>query len=382
MAEDMNSTSTTGVKWYAGRKQDVAKSNLEWANRQREMALEQDYWQQQFDITNAYNTPEQQLQRLWDANINPLFGLGGDFAGLTQATPSTPHASSYGISGSGGNYIAELMNGIVSAARGSVGAFGDVKSELHREDEFNARMRLMDAQTHHENASGRSLNVHSDIDLEKAATELQNLQKQGNLTDAEIRLKDAYVSQINAQIRRQDKELDLAYQQFLETIRSNKEKEAIAWKNANTDAYEARANAGYQSAMVGISQKELSYREGVFERQLNLDERAAANKAREFELKAREMDINAVKDALAGSEVRVLGIKFGNSAQWFAERYGLIMGASGRLNDLDPNSPEYAELAKAISKAQTDLTGALSNSTQFEYQNGTNMTNPYGSPLR
>lgn len=77
------------------------RENQEYANR---LQLQQEQWQKQFDVTNAYNAPSAQMARLRAAGINPsammqnsgLASLGSSAASPSSSSAAAPVGSSFG----------------------------------------------------------------------------------------------------------------------------------------------------------------------------------------------------------------------------------------------------------------------------------------------
>lgn len=353
------SVADTGTKWYAGRKSDVAKSNLEFANRARQMALEQDYWQQQFDIVNQYNSPAQQLQRLWDANINPLFGLGSGFSGASNASVSSPSPSSYGISGSssgglstGMNFASELLNGVLSARRQQMAD----KMQKTSVEKLESEIRKNDADT-------RSTDVRTDFDIEKRGLELERLQKQNNLTDKEIEQRDAMVANIKQQTDASVRELDLKWRNLQELIRHNKESEKVAVQNANTDLYSARQLASYHQGVLKQGDERLDLDAAELERRLKIDESAQENKLKEIELRYREYSDKKFFDFLNSTKLSVAGTTLGYNDDAFIELIELQKLAADRINQMSPTDPDFARYADIAAKKRIEVDKALDEKT-------------------
>lgn len=71
--------------------QHFLSENEEYANR---LALQQQNWQSQFDITNAYNSPSAQMARLRAAGVNPSAMLNNSGLASLGQSAATPSASS------------------------------------------------------------------------------------------------------------------------------------------------------------------------------------------------------------------------------------------------------------------------------------------------
>lgn len=56
------------------------------------MALAQDYWEKQFNMTNAYNKPSKVVGRYLEGGIHPSAAFGGSSVGQSAAVPSAPNA--------------------------------------------------------------------------------------------------------------------------------------------------------------------------------------------------------------------------------------------------------------------------------------------------
>ena len=62
-------------------------------NRQN-MALAQEYWEKQFDMTNEYNKPSNTAKRYLEGGISPSAAFGGSSVGQSAASPVAPAAPS------------------------------------------------------------------------------------------------------------------------------------------------------------------------------------------------------------------------------------------------------------------------------------------------
>lgn len=101
-----------------------AENERDRAHQQAMAEQAQRYWQDQFNMTNAYNDPRQQVRRLLAAGISPqaLFG-NGVTSGSSAATPqSGTLPSSHGVSAVGlpsANPLngVEMLNGVVGLVR-------------------------------------------------------------------------------------------------------------------------------------------------------------------------------------------------------------------------------------------------------------------------
>ena len=57
--------------------------------QEQQAALEQQNWNQQFQVQNEYNSPSAQMQRLQEAGINPVFGSSGTIdTGVNGMSPA------------------------------------------------------------------------------------------------------------------------------------------------------------------------------------------------------------------------------------------------------------------------------------------------------
>jgi len=72
--------------------------NFQSSENEKARDWQAEQWQKQFDLTNAYNTPEAQAERLRQAGINPLVAFEGTQSSSGSApaiaTPSTSHTAS------------------------------------------------------------------------------------------------------------------------------------------------------------------------------------------------------------------------------------------------------------------------------------------------
>lgn len=116
-----------------------------------------DQWKQQFEMQNAYNSPEQQVKRLMAAGINPAAlassltggnssaGVGGISTGASSPSPSVP--GSHGVSPMGVSpqlgstdaaifgSVAQMADSVAKLGQSAVGSYGTVKkldSEINK----------------------------------------------------------------------------------------------------------------------------------------------------------------------------------------------------------------------------------------------------------
>lgn len=79
---------------------ELMREQMDFQSSENEKARnwQEEQWQKQFDLTNAYNTPEAQAERLRQAGINPLVAFEGAQSTSGSAssigTPSTSHTAS------------------------------------------------------------------------------------------------------------------------------------------------------------------------------------------------------------------------------------------------------------------------------------------------
>ena len=54
------------------------------------MALAQDYWKEQFNMVNEYNSPKNTVHRYLEGGITPSAAFGGSSVGQSSSSPSAP----------------------------------------------------------------------------------------------------------------------------------------------------------------------------------------------------------------------------------------------------------------------------------------------------
>lgn len=155
---------------------------------QKARQFERDFWKEQFDAENAYNTPEAQMQRLIQAGINPaaVFGQGTNSSAMgasPSASPSSSSQSSFGSAPSGssagstgaGSYSQPSYPNFASDLKSLADAFGSVaRAGL---DKANEKATLGKLQ-------GEIDNMMADTKYKEAMSSYTNVQKQ--MADAKV----------------------------------------------------------------------------------------------------------------------------------------------------------------------------------------------------
>lgn len=91
----------TFKSWFSNDYEETAARNREWQSEenQKNRDWQSSEWSRQFDLTNEYNDPSNQVARLAKAGINPAVAFQGANAGVGQssASPSAPSGASSSV---------------------------------------------------------------------------------------------------------------------------------------------------------------------------------------------------------------------------------------------------------------------------------------------
>lgn len=181
------------------------------------------YYQQLADnrenwrMMNAYNLPSAQLQRLRDANLNPLLMYSNGASGVTAASPANGANAPSG-SQAQANFQTNFGKGLYDAAL--------IRSELDQR-KANTRVAMADSELKIAQAlseASRNENLQADTDLIKAKSKyewdslrsrLENIQLQNKREESAARLNDALAQtepvkrkEIESNIQRNDALID------------------------------------------------------------------------------------------------------------------------------------------------------------------------------
>lgn len=181
-----------------------------WANMQA-----QNEWNiQQWNRENEYNSPSAQMQRLIQAGINPVSGLGGVSAGEAHHLESAVPAPANVASSNPSHYEPPLidLSGLNAVGESAVNSFINAQQFLLKKAETKSAIKKTEAETaliesqketqdftNKVNSESFSVIVgQKQADLNKTHQEIENLRKSGDLTDAQKDLVKAQEDKENA----------------------------------------------------------------------------------------------------------------------------------------------------------------------------------------
>lgn len=179
--------------------EDMQKSQMEFANEQRELTQQyntsereatQQFNLDMYNMNNAYNSPQAQMQRAMEAGINPNSFAQSINGGQSQAVTSSPQ--SVGMPGMPG-----MGNG--GSHQVSIGGMFDkiVQAEM-----LDANKNLLDSQANKNNAEASAL-------TQNAQTNAGMLKLSEKQLDEVKRVNDKTIEYINKQIESLDSENEL-----------------------------------------------------------------------------------------------------------------------------------------------------------------------------
>lgn len=189
---------------YFGQKktnQQLMNYNREEAEKQRSFVVQQtadaNAWNERmWEKTNEYNTPENQVERLKDAGLNPLYyGLDGQGAGgISAVQPLSYERASLG---SLVNPMSVGLNALLSMAQ-----VGNIEAQTNK---VKSETKAIDARLPFEvdnlKAQVRQSNLSSDA--QEVINKYIDAQQQ-----AELRVQDATVADIDAKVQKAFAEID------------------------------------------------------------------------------------------------------------------------------------------------------------------------------
>ncbi len=227
--------------------EDMQKSQMEFANEQRELTQQyntsereatQQFNLDMYNMNNAYNSPQAQMQRAMEAGINPNSFAQSINGGQSQAVTSSPQ--SVGMPGMPG-----MGNG--GSHQVSIGGMFDkiVQAEM-----LDANKKLLDSQANKNNAEANAL-------TSNAETNRGMLQLGEKQLDEVKRVNDKTIEHINKQIESIDSENELRateteWNNFRNTVLApiieKQEWQKLSNMKAEYDATKAKTAALYAEA--------------------------------------------------------------------------------------------------------------------------------------
>lgn len=294
-------------------------------------------WQKAFDYEAEYNSPKAQLDRLYEANINPLYadGVNNSVSG-GMSTGSLPTAGALDFDASG------------------------IADAFLRQKELELEERRV---KNEEDVAG-SVVVKNEQDVVESCERVKSLQKDRDKTDAEIKELDANVAALKARVQMEQDDLYLRVSMF-EWQKDYQEKVLEQQKYANvTDRLNAQTNAGnlaFQKSLYGPN--------GYFMQSLQNQKNLTNVKKDEYELEKKKWDQTFKKNkedqliVLIENYERSLSIK-GVGLPVYNEQgakmsaiktLALAEALCEKINDMDSNDPNFSRYVRLYEQLNKDM---------------------------
>lgn len=281
-------------------------------------------WQRTFNATNEYNDPSAQLQRLYDAGINPL--SFNDFENISSAGSAGGGSASTGIN-THQTDPAQVAMGLLQQGANFINVGSNTSKNM-------ADIKKVEAETANISATTPYVSDMNEAQIKKLLADTNKSLKDSNLTDEQI-------SQIKANIDMMYKDLEIKNKDLLLRMREVQTKE----KQANTDYQRnqwqeevAKGQLANDWANTRISNDRLS-----FDKNEKFDfEKSKFTQSYELDVKKLNSSIsdknwdrvNQIIDDMSvhflGNRVKFFG-NFPSMYQMYIDSYNQIMN--------DPNAP-------------------------------------------
>lgn len=186
-------------------------------------------WQKQFDLINAYNHPKQQLERLYDAGINPLYN--SDFSGNSVAS----------ISSSSPELGVPNLGLVENYERARESMFNRSQEELQTEY-LRWKIENEKEQSKEHGANAAAIPIRTAAEFQESMAHTETLLSEKDLNDEKRNEVKANIERMQAFTRIQENELRLKFWQYkLEKRKFEYHKESNDYSLA-TDRMNATAN--------------------------------------------------------------------------------------------------------------------------------------------
>lgn len=309
--------------------------------------LQYQNWQKMFDYEANYNTPKAQLDRLYDAQINPLFN--SDYSGMQQMSPL------------GADMPTQTDMGFVDSLSTFMKLMLEDRQVSANENRVDAQNAADYAKASESAANAKLAEVKSVTEIPQAVAQIKALNAQASKDKKDVEYKDALISQTLTQAK-------VAWQQMLQGWdaanrdwqRVNKEwyetkwQERQGWFNASTDRMNAQTNR--------FNQEEIARHNGVMEGiesyRAKTDRNAQELARDKFNWQMKQDNFEALRKTIETTQHNIFGIK-----SISAKEVNQVLGVYGAIADLSPD--EIQKLPDDLGMSMFDLISGIVTSWTF-----------------
>lgn len=301
-------------------------------------------WQSQQNAINEYNSPSEQIKRLSEAGINPnsMGDVQGNYSSVSpEASVGLASTSPAAATSTYGDSFARAMEQLLQGK--------------------GLGIQQQDADT-------RKKEAESSIAVQ--AQQIDNLIKEGNLSDSQKAEVDKRVSQMDEMLNLKVKDVQAKFednkikllQTFINAYTSDWQK-GVAERNASTNEQEARTHSG----QLNLANRELAERIRQFDKSYQL-------KLKEYNEVVRSHNIDSFYKMVDATGIKLLGTTYSN-AEWLQNGYALLETYVHNSSDFSPAA--QVKLAPAIEKLADIVQSKLDSLIELPVDNFKVDKSPY-----
>lgn len=306
--------------------------------------------------SNEYNSPANQVQRLQDAGLNPLYFLGGN----AGTTPSASASMSMGHGTGMDSRLAQLQSAVDTAANTFLGGSSNLLQSQKQAQEYDIANKELKLRGKELGLEERRLNqdiresgqriTESSSRVDKIAQEIVNLAKEADLTEAQTTVAKnnaAYIEQMTAE--------------SAERARTEKTQQVLNRANADKSSAEAKTINSLRDTQVEQAKATLKVTDQEAKNLVAEMEKIQAETDKEKAAKEYTELQNKLIQKYGDAE-KVVSLINGMSQSWNNFWSGVHHGTSAASDVLDYTPAGTVKAAgkvagKAVSKSATKGTG-------------------------